>query len=123
MMYFKSPGRCIRQDFVKSEWGEFVWHVEVLDDQYAARQVEVFATGEVLLYDRAHWCDDFGMLLGRRFSFKPKWIVGFPGAELIEADEFERIWKRAKKSPLWTQQVARSRAAQWGERPHWIVEA
>jgi hypothetical protein len=111
MLYFKAPGRCLRQEFLASEWGEFVRYMEVADDQYAVRQVEVFENGNILRYDRTHWCDDFGQLLGLRFSHKPKWAVAFPGAELIEAAHFERVWRAARQSPLWEQQVARSRAA------------
>jgi hypothetical protein len=123
MLYFKAPGTCIRQDFASSEWGEFVRYVEVADDQYATRQVEVYTSGQVLRYDRAHWCDDFGILLGYRFSRKPKWAVGFPGAEVIDPVDFERIWRGAQKSPQRGEQAARSRAAQWGEHPHWLRES
>jgi hypothetical protein len=123
MLYFKAPGRFIRRDSVAAEWGDFVRFLEVGDDQYAVRQVEVFDNGNVLRYDRAHWCDDFGRLLGLRFSRKPKWAVAFPGAELIEAADFERTWRSARRSPLWKQQRARSRAAEWGAVPHWLRQA
>jgi hypothetical protein len=123
MLYFKAPGRCLRRDSAAAEWGEFIRYLEVADDQYAVRQVEVFSNGRVLRYDRAHWCDDFGQLLGLRFSRKPKWVAFFPGAEVVEVAEFERVWQAAQRSPLWKDQVARSRAAQWGAEPHWLPEA
>jgi hypothetical protein len=88
MQYFKAPGWCIRRDFVAADWGDSVRYVEVADDQFAVRQIEVFDNGNVLRYDRSHWCDDFGQLLGLRFSRKPKWAASFPGAEVIEAAEF-----------------------------------
>jgi hypothetical protein len=122
VLYFKAPRRCLRPDFIAAEWGEFLRYVEVADDQYALRQVDVFENGNVLRYDRAHWCDDFGMLLGLRFSRKPKWARAFPGAELIEAAEFERVWRAARRSALWHEQGARSRAALWGAKPHWLQE-
>jgi hypothetical protein len=120
MLYFEAPGWCLRRDFVAAEWGEFVRYLEVGDDQYAVRQVELFDNGNVLRYDRAHWCDDFGQLLGLRFSRKPKWAANFPGAELIAATEFERVWRAARRSPLWKEQRSRSRAEQWGAEPHWL---
>lgn len=110
----------MHRDSAAAEWGGFVCYVEVANDQYAVRHVEVFDNGNVLRYDRGHWCDDFGQLLGRRFSHKPKWAVGFPGAELIKAAQFERVWRAAQESPLWNQQVKRSRAALWGVTPHWL---
>jgi hypothetical protein len=120
MMYFKAPGFCIHQDFASSARGAFTRYVEVSEDQYAVRQVEVFDGGNVLRYDRSHWCDDYGMLLGLRFSHKPKWAAFFPDAELIDAKEFGRIWQAAGKSPLRAEQVARSRAARWGTAPNWL---
>ena len=114
MFYFKAPGRSLRQDFLASQWGAFVRYVEVADDQFAFRQIEVFDNGAMLRYDRSHWCDDFGRLLGLRFSRKPKWAKAFPGAELIDAAEFDRIWHRAKRSPLWEQQLKSSLVAEWG---------
>ncbi len=121
MLYLKAPGFCLRRDFLASEWGEFVRYMEVADNQYAVRQIEVFDNGNVLRYDRAHWCDDFGQLLGLRFSRKPKWAVFFPGAESICAAEFERVWRRARHSALWEEQLARSRAEQWGSVPPWAA--
>lgn len=123
MLHFKAPGCCLRQDSLAAEWGEFVRYLEVAEDQYAIRQVEVFDIGNVLRYDRAHWCDDFGQLLALRFSRKAKWVVSYRGAELITAADFKRAWLAARRSPLWEQQVARSRAAAWGTVPHWLAKA
>jgi hypothetical protein len=109
LFYFKAPGRCIRYDSPASSWGGLTRYLEVADDQFAARQVEVFDNGNVLRYDRAHWCDAFGPLLGRRFSRKPKWAASFPGSVAIEAAEFERVWQVAQRSTQWGQQVERSR--------------
>jgi hypothetical protein len=121
-LYFKATGRCISRDFVADPWGDFVRYIEVADDQLALRQVDLFENGNVLRYDRQHWCDDFGQLLGLRFSRKPKWVKFFPDAETVEASEFERIWRNAQGSLMWKEQVARSRAECWGAKPHWLRE-
>ena len=120
MFCFKAPGRSIQQDFISEEWGEFIRYLEVADDQFANRQVEVFDNGNVLHYDRMHWCDDFGMLLGLRFSRKAKWVAHFPGAEIISPTEFEKTWRLAQRSQLWEDQQCRSRATQWGALPFWL---
>lgn len=70
--------------------------------------------GNVLRYDREHWCDDFAMMVAHKFSRKAKWAVFFPGAESIDSAEFERVWRLASRSGLWDQQVERARMAQWG---------
>lgn len=114
MLYFKVPGRSIRNDFLAWDWGEFVRYVDVADDQFATRQVEIFDNGNVLRYDRVHWCDAFAMLVRLKFSRKPKWVVFFPGAEEITAAEFEKVWQTAQRSELWGQQLSRSRVTQWG---------
>jgi hypothetical protein len=109
MLYFKAPGRLMR-DRLSADWGNFTWFVEVGDDQRAIRQVNVFDNGNVLHYDRSHNWDDYGMLLGLKFSRKPKWSKFFPGAELISADDFERVWRLAQSSRLWSLQLSASRA-------------
>jgi hypothetical protein len=114
VLYFKAPGRSIRNDFLAWDWGEFVRYVEVADDQRAARQVEVFDNGNILRYDWAHWCDDFAMLVRLKFSRKSKWAVFFPGAEEIPATEFAKVWRAAQQSELSEQQVRRSRLPEWG---------
>ena len=114
MFHFKAPGRRLQQDFLAVEWGEFSSYVEVGDDQYAIRQVELFDNGNVLRYDREHWCDDYAMMAALKFSRKPKWSVYFLGAELINPPEFEKVWRIAERSELWAQQVKRSRVKQWG---------
>ena len=114
MFHFKSPGRCIRDDFRAAHWGAFVRYIEVAEDQHAKRQVEVFENGNILRFDREHWCDDFAMMVALAFSRKPKWAKFFPGAELIDAAEFEKVWRMAQRSGLWKQQLESSRVASWG---------
>jgi hypothetical protein len=120
MMHVKTPGRYLMQGSRAADWGDFTRYLEVGDNQFALRQVDVFENGKVLRYDPSHWCDDYGMLIGLRFSRKPKWAVFFPGAELISAAEFEKVWRAAQRSLIWDFQVASSRAVEWGASPHWL---
>jgi hypothetical protein len=117
MWYFKAPGSVIRlsplgkfyQRHDATDWGRLTQYREVADDQFAIRQVDVYENANVLRYDRSHRRDDYGSLMGRKFSRKPKWSVDFPGAEIICAGEFEKIWQTALMSPLWQLQVASQR--------------
>lgn len=115
MIHFKARGFCIHQDFVTGDWGEFVSYIEVADDHFAARQVNLFSVCKVLRYDRSHWCDDYGMLVALKFSQKPKWRKFFKDAVEITNVDFEKIWRTALRSDMWDEQVMRSRIFKWGE--------
>jgi len=115
--YFKERGRPLHRDSLAAGWGECTRYVEIADDRYAARQVEVFDECRVLRYDRHHWCDRFGQLIGRLFSRKQKAISARLSAEAIEAPEFERVWLTAQQSLLWNRQVALSCNAERGAVP------
>jgi len=118
--YFKERGSPLHRDSLAAAWGECVRYLEIADDRYAARQIEVFDQGRVLRYDRSHWCDHFGQLFGCLFSHKEKAITGRVEAEIIEEQEFERAWRAALKSPLWVQQVEQSLSATRGAVPFWL---
>jgi hypothetical protein len=114
MWYLKAPGSVIRlspsgkfyERHEDTDWGRITQYREVSDDQFAVRQVDVYENGNVLRYDRSHRRDDYGSLMGRKFSRKAKWAIDFPGAEMISADDFDKVWQQALKSPLWETQVA-----------------
>jgi hypothetical protein len=120
MRFFKERGCSLRRDSLAADWGECIRYVEIGDDRYAVRQVEVYNSGRVLRYDRSHWCDRFGQLFGGLFSQKQKAIDGRLRAEVIEAKEFERAWREALGSHMWVRQVEQSLAAEWGQVPHWL---
>ncbi len=117
MWYFKAPGWVTRlspsgkfyHSYDDTDWGRITQYREVADDQFAVRQVDVYENGNVLRYDQSHRRDDYGSLMGRKFSRKPKWAVDFPGAEIISAGEFDKVWQKALKSHLWELQVASRR--------------
>jgi hypothetical protein len=119
-LWFKERGRCLHSDSLAVDWGECVRYVEIADDRYASRQVEDYGDGRVLKYDRTHWCDRFGQLVGCVFSNKQKAIAGRLGAEVIEAKEFESAWRGALRSPMWEQQVEQSLVSEWGP-PVWLT--
>jgi hypothetical protein len=114
VFHFKATGRHFMQDSLAINWGVPLRYVEVGDDQHTVRQVDVFKNGNSLRYDRTHWCDDYGMLLGLRFSYKPKWRKSFPDAVLITQTEFDKIWAAAENSPVRNLQLSSSRVAEWG---------
>jgi hypothetical protein len=123
MRYFKERGRCLHRDSLASDWGECIRYVEIGDDRYALRQVEVYGDGRVLKYDRTHWCDKFGQLFGCLFSHKQKAVDGRTGAEVIESGEFERAWLAAAGSQMSRPQSEHSLVAHWGAVPHWLRPA
>jgi hypothetical protein len=95
MFHFKAPGRFLPQRSPARDWGRFDHFVEVADDQSASRQVNLFKCGQILRYDQSDRRDEFGQLLGAKFSLKQKWRKSFPRAEIITAAEFEAMWRRA----------------------------
>ncbi len=83
---------------MKSETcGECVRYVEVLDDQLANRQIEVYRNGMILKYDRGFESDEFGRLIGTRLSRKPKWQKLFKGVVVLQKHEFDLAWNRFER--------------------------
>jgi hypothetical protein len=101
-----------------SSWGLFTCYVELGDDLYALRHVEVFENGNYLRYDRRHWDDDFGMLADARASKK---LDEHWGAVAISKSEFERVWQESEKSPIWQLQQASEHMSRYGAVPPWIL--
>ena len=81
------------QHYDSEGWGACLRFVEVGDDQLARRQIEVYDSGEILVYERKHARDRFGQLMGLRFSKKDKWRDHFEEVESLSEQEFERAWK------------------------------
>ncbi len=81
------------QHFESESWGPCRRMIEVLDDQMASRQIEVYRDGRVLVYDRAHPQDRYGMLIGLRFSRQDKWRVFFTDVRLIQKSGFDEAWR------------------------------
>ncbi|MCA8970993.1 MAG: hypothetical protein KDC95_14470 [Planctomycetes bacterium] len=83
------------QQYESESWGACRRWIEVLEDQKAARQIDRYECGRVLVYDRAHARDRFGMLIGLMFSKKAKWQNFFAEVSLADAATFEKAWRRA----------------------------
>lgn len=120
MRYFRERGQCLHRDSLAKGWGECIRYVEIGDDRYAVRQVEVFGNDRVLRYDRSHWCDKFGQLFGCLFSQKQKAINGRRTAVVITRNEFEKIWRKAYHSSMCEKQLEHSLTAERGAAPSWL---
>ena len=103
-------------------WGVFSRLIEVGDDLYALRHIDIFVNGRFLRYDRTHWVDAFGMLVdarsGRRLRKSRRWQV-----VAIETEEFEAAWKAAGNSKDWQLQVASASMSKFGPVPPWLQRA
>lgn len=99
MRHFAASGHFLPDGSPAVSWGDWTIYVEVGDDQLAVRQINRFQNGNVVCYDKGHQRDEFGYLVGLRFSLKPKWRKFFPDAEVISATEFDAEWRRSLNSP------------------------
>ncbi|AKG24186.1 hypothetical protein [Calothrix sp. 336/3] len=67
-------------------WGTSTYFLEIGDNFYPLRQIEIYENGNVLFYDRQHLSDEFGMLCDQ--PFRTLEIQEFE----ITSDEFELMW-------------------------------
>ncbi len=82
------------QHHESEDWGRCQRFLEVLDDQMAGRQIDVYRGDRVLVYDRTRPADRHGRLIGLRFSLKDKWRTHFAEVREISASDFEEVWGR-----------------------------
>jgi hypothetical protein len=69
------------------KWGTSTYFLEVGNNAYSIRQIEVYENGTVLFYDRTHNWDEFG-----RLSDKPN-SDNMDEFEITQ-DEFEENWRK-----------------------------
>ncbi len=81
MRYYRDKGEGYE------EWGEATYFEEVADDNYVERAIQVYESGQLLLYDRQHPHDEYGMLPDQPFD--PEYFAPY----LITPDEFEQHWR------------------------------
>lgn len=115
----KAPSQGRRLPTPMSSWGQFTRYVEVGEDLFCVRHVDVFDNGNVLSYDREPWVDAYGMLGEARVN-RNRTALRWGKVEEIVAEEFERIWARALRHPLRKQQIASALMPRHGLVPVWL---
>jgi hypothetical protein len=103
-----------------ASWGRLTRYLEIGEDLRPVRQVDVFEDGHSLSYDRVHWVDDFGMLGDAKMNRNRK-SGPWGDSKEIESAEFERVWKAARASSTWPQQVATAQMGRMGSVPVWLT--
>jgi hypothetical protein len=78
------------------EWGEFVRYIEFGGDNFALRQVDEFANGFLVRFDRVHWDDQFGTLAD--FRLGKRWVEHWGEPDYIDEELFEAKWRAAEES-------------------------
>ena len=73
-----------------ADWGSSTWYFETEPDMWPTRQIEVYANGTVLQYDRQHIQDAFGRL--SEAALDAAEFTSFA----IPRDEFEQVWSTQK---------------------------
>jgi hypothetical protein len=85
MHYFKRYWDESRGD-AHNDWGTSTWYFETESDMWPTRQVEIYANGRVLRYDRQHIEDEFGGL--SEAALDATEFAPFA----IARSEFEQVW-------------------------------
>ncbi len=67
-------------------WGTSTYFLEIGENAYTSRQIELYENGNVLSYDKKHFSDDYG-----RLSDQPIKDDNLEEFEITEA-EFEYVW-------------------------------
>jgi len=89
MHYFKRHWDEPRGD-KHDDWGTPDWYFETEPDFCVTRQIEIYANGTVLFYDRQHIEDEFGGLAEKALGADDFAPFG------IEQSEFEQVWSSRK---------------------------
>ena len=67
-------------------WGKSIWYLEIGNDNFIKRQLEVFENSNRIKFDENHWCDSFGSL-----GDQPVNLDELNGIEITSKD-FETEW-------------------------------
>jgi hypothetical protein len=89
MHYFKRQWDESRGD-EHDDWGSSTWYFETEADMWPTRQIEVYAGGAVLHYDRQHVDDAFGGLSEAALDAAEFALFA------ISQAEFEQVWSSQK---------------------------
>ncbi len=82
MRYFKRSGEGYEA------WGDAVYFIEVDDEDWVQRAIQLYPQGQLLLYDVEHTHDQYGGLADQRLDD----LKQFTDYE-ITADDFEARWR------------------------------
>jgi hypothetical protein len=80
-------------------WGEFEFFIEIAEDLFANRAIQVYENGKALRYDRKHYADEFGSLGDARHTADSekrtaeRWTI-----VVLSAEEFETAWQQAGRA-------------------------
>src|SRR5688572_27010456 len=96
MLYLKA--NIVQRYEPRSNWGSARLYLEIGDDLYATRNVEIYENGNALRYDRNNWIDGAGTIGDMKYDAK-KWLKAWGPDERISAYEFEAAWMLAGNAP------------------------
>lgn len=96
MIYQKSSLQFNR--YCPPDWGQLHTYAEIADDEFTARQVDVYENGFCFRYDRVDWQDDDGSL-GAMNLDADKLTEWRGPSESLSAGEFEKVWMTALDAP------------------------
>lgn len=119
MIYQKAPSQGPRPYEPLRFWGRFTRYLEIGEDRYILRHVDLYENGHLLRYDRCHWVDGFGILAEMRYDEK-KWEEWWGPAIPIDAAEFESVWRIAGAAACWRLQLAGALMSKLGRVPIWL---
>ena len=71
-------------------WGTSIWYLQLDDEGYPERQLEIYSSGDALAYDRQHLDDEYGGLGDQPLDIE-EWVT-FE----VTSQEFETAWTAAK---------------------------
>ncbi|WP_040252153.1 hypothetical protein [Psychroserpens mesophilus] len=69
------------------KWGKSIWYIEIGEDNYIKRQLEVYENSNRIKFDEDHWCDSYGSLGDQPIK------ISELNSIKITAEEFESEWK------------------------------
>jgi hypothetical protein len=125
MLYLKATEQGPRELEPLRSWGTFTRYVEIGDDRYAVRQVDVYANGYALRYDRTHWVDDLGVLTDSFYRPKKNWERWWGPSLEMAVEEFEQVWTGAEMSSVRQVQISTARMGVGGcpTEPIWLANS
>lgn len=85
MKYYKYRWNETRGDQFDN-WGYSLWYIEVGEDNFINRQIEIYDNGKVLKYSQDKFEDEFGGLGNQKFD-----LTEFDGIVCTKI-EFEEKW-------------------------------